>query len=258
MNFKGISVKDERLKKCEPIKGAAYNGIYTGSPGRDIYYMLSYLNDNQIKEIANELEKQFPIIPPGNHVNVGACIRFIYGQFGKQGVLRSEKDYERMKKENLNWDKSIYFLKILYDKMEENKNFYGMSILCEMNAHRFGDQAVLNRDKYKLIDMEILYKRSVEYAHKCKSYKQLFTPYYWAYKYFSKFKNKKKAIFYVYLTITSAEKYCPDARPGYVDKLTDCMKYIEKYDNVKWNKFYKDYRKNAKNKYIKKVLKKIK
>ena len=61
--------------------------------------MLPYLNDSQMKKIVDVIVGKFPHVPPGNHVNVGAFIRFIYGQFEKQGILRSDKDFERMKKE---------------------------------------------------------------------------------------------------------------------------------------------------------------
>ena len=254
MNFKGISVKDERLNNCKPIENALHRGIYTGSPAKDIYLMLPYLNDKQIEELVCLFEDKFPKIPPGNHVNVGACIRFIYGQFEKQGILRSEKDFERMKKENLDWNKSREFIRLLYDKLEEHNNYYGMSVLCEMNAHRSGDEAVINNDKNKLNEMESLYNKSVKYALKCKSYKHMFTPYYWSFKYFDKFGDKEKAIYYAYLTMESADKNCPDARPGYVDKLTNCLGCIKK-DKKMWKSFLKKY-KNSKNKCVKKVLKK--
>jgi len=257
MKFKGISVHDERLDSCDSIKNAAYGGIYTGSPGRDIYFMLPYLDINQMKEIVSILVERFPKVPPGNHVNIGAFLRFIYGQFEKQGILRSDKDFEKMKDEKLDWKRSRMFLELLYNKLEKNNNFYGMSILCEMNAHRLGDEAVINKNKTKILEMEELYKKSVRYAYKCKSYKQLFTPYYWAFKYFYKFKDNEKALFYACLTLTQAEKYSPDARPGYVDKLSDCVRYIKKFDRKKWEKICKKYKKFSKNKCIKKVIKKF-
>ena len=255
MSFKGISIKDKRLDKCPKIKNAMYEGIYTGSPGRDIYFMLPYLDLIQMEEIINILVKKFPKTPPGNHVNIAACIRFIYGQFEKQGVLRSEKDFERMKKEKLDWDKSDIFLDLLYKKMKEHKNVYGLSLLCEMKSHRVGDKAVINKDKKKLKEMEDLYNKSAEYAYECGSYKHMFTPYYWAFEYFAKFPNKKKALFYSYLTVNNINKYCPDARPGYVSKLKSCVKYIKKYDLDNFNSFLKKYR-ETKNKCMKKVFKK--
>ncbi len=255
MNFKGISVNDNRLKKCKPIETAIHKGIYTGSPGKDIYYMLPYLNKDQMNEIINGLENKFPKIPPGNHVNVGAFIRFIYGQFEKKGILRSEQDFERMKNEELDWSLAKKFVDLLYNKLEDNNNYYGLAILCEMKAHRAGDKAVLQKDKEKLYNMEHLYEKAVKYAGKCKSYKHLFTPYYWAFRYFEKFEDNKNGIKYAFLTIKQADKYCPDARPGYIIKLLDCVKYIKKYDKSKYKNLIKQY-KNSKNKCVKKVFKK--
>ncbi len=253
MNFKGTSVNDRRLKKCKRIKDAMHEGIYTGSPGKDIYYMLPYLNENQMDEIARKLEKKFPKTPPGNHVNVGALVRFIYGQFEKKGILRSDEDFERMKKEKLDWELSSKFVDLLYDKLEKNMNYYGMAILCEMKAHRLGDKAVLEKDNNKLLKMEKLYEQAVINAGKCKSYKHLFTPYYWAFRYFEKIKCKDNAIKYAFLTFKQAELYCPDARPGYVTKLFDCARYIEKYDKEEWKDFVKKY-KNSNNKCVRKIF----
>lgn len=256
MNFKGTSVSDDRLSKCQPIEGADYNGIYTGSPGRDVYHMLPHLTDDQMNEVAKKLSEKFPQTPPGNHVNVGAFIRFIYGQFEKKGILRSDKDFKRMKREKLEWSLSEKFIDILYKELENNNNYYGMSILCEMMAHRLGDKAVLEKDSRKLEDMEYLYNQSAEYAHKCKSYKQMFTPYYWAFRYFEKYKDDSRAKKYAILTIKEANKYCPDARPGYVTKLEDCLRYIAKHDNKKYLHFVSKYKK-SKNKCVKKVFKRV-
>jgi hypothetical protein len=259
LKIKGTSIHDDRLVKYtkKTVNNAIYGGIYIGSPGRDIYYMLPYLSKKQIEEVVCMVEKTFPRDPPSNHVNVGMFVRFVYGQFEKQGILRSEKDFERMKREELEWSSSRSFLKLLYDKLEENNNFYGMSILCEMEAHRLGDEAVLNKDVEKLDKMEEYYNKSVKLAHKCKSHKQMFTPYYWCYEYFRKYKEKKKALSYAYLTIENASKYCPDARPGYITKLYSCLKYIKKKDKEHWSKFYTKYSKNKK-KCIKNTFKRIK
>ncbi len=251
MTFKGISVNDERLDKCDSITNAFYKGKYTGSPGRDIYFMLPYLSDDQMEEIVDIIVDKFPNIPPGNHVNIGAFIRFIYGQFEKKGILRSKEDFKRMKKKKIDWLLSEKFINLLHDKLKENNNYYGLSIICEMKAHRMGDQSVLNKDKEKIIKMEELYLISVKYAHKCKSYKQMFTPYYWSFRYFEKYKDKKKAKKYAFFTIEEASKYCPDARPGYVTKLKDCLKYIKEHDKKGWSDFVKKY-KNSKNRCVRK------
>ena len=254
-------VKGIQLQRCEnikPIPGAIYNGLYIGSPGKDIFLMLPYLEEEQIKKIAVKLSKQFPMIPPSNHVNTAACIRFIYGQFEKQGTLKSNNQFKEMKKEEPNWVLPRKFLKLLYEKFEKRNNFYGLTILCEMEGHRLGDESLIYKDKNKLDIMEKTYVKSVEFAHKCKSYKQMFTPYFWAAKYFMKFGNKQKAIDYSKLTIKHTEKYCPDARGSYIQKVKDCLKYLKlELDKNKWKKFYQNLKNISRNKCVKKALKSI-
>ncbi len=252
---KGIQLRGIKIKK--KIEGAVYGGVYIGSPGKDIYLMLKYLSKEQMEEVVYKLYEQFPFVPPGNHVNVAACIRFIYGQFDKNGILRSNKDFERMKKEKLNWELPRKFLGLLYKKFEKNNNYYGLSMLCEMEGHRLGDEAILNKNKEKLKEMEEIYKESVLFAYKCKSYKQMFTPYYWAAMYFIKFGNINNAIKYSELTITQAEKYCPDSRGSYIDKIVRCLKCIKGGNRKEWKKFYKGYKKKIKNRCVKTAFKRI-
>ena len=259
LKVKGTSICDDRLEEYrkKSIKDAIYEGIYIGSPGRDIYYMLPFLNETQMEEVVDKVADKFPKIPPDNHVNIGMFVRFLYGQFEKNGTLRSDKDLERMQNEIIDWDSSRKFIKLLFNKMVSSDNFYGMCILYEMEAHRLGDEAILNSDSEKFVKMEEMYNKSVEFAHKCESYKQMFTPYYWCFEYFKKGKNKNKALEYSYLTMKNAEKYCPDARPGYISKLLSCIKYIKKYDKKNWKNFCKIY-KNSKNKCVKNTFKKMK
>lgn len=246
------------VSDLSPVKGAVHNGKYMGSPGKDIYLMLPFLSDDQMKEIVLMMRDNFPKKAPGNHLNIAACVRFIYGQFEKNGILRSEKDFVRMKQKELDWSMPRKFLKMLYKEFDKDQNYYGLSILCEMEAHRLGDEAVINRDKNKLSEMEETYNKSMEYARKCMSYKQLFTPYYWCCMYFIKYNKLEKAVRYAKLTIKNAEKYCPDARDSYVDKLIKCIKCVKTNDKKGWKSFYKKYRKNAKNKCVKRAFKKVK
>jgi len=257
MNFKGIHICDERINdyKKTPIKGAYCNGIYIGSPGMDIYYMLPYLTDEQMNEIADLVVFEFPMKPPGNHVNVAAFIRFLYGNKSKQGVLRS--GFENKEYADVDWRLSREFIKILFDKLEKNANYYGMSILCEMNAHRLGDEAVLDSNTGKLVEMEKLYCDAVKFAYECKSYKQMFTPYYWCFKYFKRCKNVNKALRYAYKTVSNAEKFCPDSRASYVEKVSECMRYIKRRDKNMWKKLNKKC-KPVKNKCVKKSFRSVK
>ena len=209
-------------------------------------------------EVADSLSDQFPVQPPSNHVNTAACIRFIYGQFEKQGTLRSDKDYEKMKEELPDWTLPRKFLSKLKDNFKKKNNYYGLSILAEMEGYRLGDEYRIYHIPDKIKDMEEQYVESVKYAYKCKSYKQMFTPYFWAAMYFVKCKDKNRALEYCRLTIDNAGKYCPDSRPSYVDKLFKCLDYIRKKDKSEWEKYYKNLKKTCKNKCLKNSLKKLK
>ncbi len=194
MNMKNNSVFDDRLNSIKKIKDADYGGVYVGSPGRDIYHMLPYLNNKQMEEVAKKIVENFPDIPPKHYVNVAAFIRFIYGQFEKQGALRSEKDFDRMKKQKLEWSLSRKFLKILLKELKKCNNNYGLSMLYEMEGHRLGDEAIINKDKNKLKKMENIYSKCIASAKKCNSYKHLFSIYYWASKYLEQFNNFDKSV----------------------------------------------------------------
>ncbi len=256
MKMKGKSVSDKRLKKYNKIDNAMHGGVYTGSPGKDIYYMLKYLSEKQMVEVVFKLAEQFPCCPSENYVNVAACIRFIYGQFEKQGILRSEQDFKRMKNKELDWSLSRKFLKLLENKFKEYCNFYGLAMIYEMDGHRLGDEAVINNDKNKLEEMEKKYNKCVKYANKCKSYKHLFSIYYWASKYFIKFGDVNKAIKYAKLSIENAvkyyRKYFPNGEKYYRDRLFNVYMYIGKNDKKSnWKNF-----KNKYDKYIKNNFKK--
>ncbi len=240
MDMKGNSVCDKRLDKIKKIDGAAYGGVYVGSPGRDIYSMLPYLNDHQTKEISVLLCSKFPKKPPRTYANIAACIRFIYGQFEKQGSLRSDKDFERMKKEKIDWSLSRNFLKLVMKELKNRNNYYGLTMLYEMEGHRLGDEAVISKNRSKLEKMEKNYNKCVKYAGKCRGYKHMFSIYYWAYEYFRKFGDVKNSIKYAELSIINANKYYykyfPKGEQYYSNRLLKAFKYIDKMEDSNKNK----------------------
>ena len=204
----------ENVTKCR---------VYVEYPGQDIYFMLPYLTDEQMIEIVELVNIQFPTIPPDSNVDIAAFVRYIYGQSEKNGILRSN----RIRDEKPDWSLPRRFLGLLYSIFKNQNNYYGLTILCEMEAHRLGDEAVLNKDENKLEEMEEMYLKSVKYAHKCKSHKQMFTPYYWAYKYFLEYGNGKKALEYSNLTIVGANNSCLGGKRIHRKKIKECMEYIE-------------------------------
>lgn len=240
------------------MKNAFCGGKYLGAPGKDVYFALHKLDDDKLVELASKLSKIFSKDAPSNHVGPAACIRYIYGQFEKQGIMRSNTDFERMQKEDLDsqWQKPRHFISLLNKCFLEDDNFYGLCITHEMEGHRLGDESVINKDTDKLLEMEETYLLSVHYAYKCKSYKQMFTPFYWAAKYFMSYNNKAKALEFSKKCIEQAEKHCPDSRGSYVEKLLDCIKYVKKRDPKIWPEWYKKYKNNAKNKCVQKAFSK--
>ena len=254
----GVQVKniDDKLGKCKSknIKNAMHLGVYIGSPGKDIYMMLPYLNDDQMTEVAIKLSNQFPKKIPRNYGNIAACIRFIYGQFEKQGALRSKKDFKRMKNEKPEWSLSRFFLKLLYKELEKNNNYYGLSMLCEMEAHRLGDEAMLNSSSKKIEEMEKMYLKTIKYAKKCNSYKHLFSMHYWASEYFREFGDIDKSVKYCKLSIKNAtkyyRKYFNNGEGYYSKRFRKSYQYIR--DNIseeEWHGFEKKYRSRVKNKF---------
>ena len=247
MSMKDNSVCDKRYNKCIPIKGAMHNGgLYVGSPGKDIYLMLPYLSKIEMKQAASVLAKKFPHKPLKTNVNVAACIRFVYGQWAKQGSLRSDEDFKRMKKEKPNWSLSRDFLRFLRQELKKIGNFYGLTILYEMEAHRLGDEAVLNKNQEKLGEMEDIYRKAIKYADKCNSYKHMFSLYYWASQYFIKFGDVEKSVKYSKKTLSRSlkyyHKYFPLGDAYYSSRLGKIFLYVKKNDGIE---FCKKIRKKA-------------
>ena len=82
------------------------------------------------------------------------------------------------------------------------------------------------------------------------------TTFYWAGRYFAEMKLKDKAIKYYRKAIKAANSFCPDARESLREKILDEFSYLSKYDpDYKSLRSY--WKKNASNKAVKMVVKKI-
>jgi len=231
--------------------------MYQGAPGKDIYFALSSLSHDQLLSLADVFSDIFPLNQaPSDHVGYAACLRYVYGQFEKQGSLRSKEDFRRMLHEELDWQLPRIFLSMVIDQFIQKGNYYGQSILYEMEAHRLGDEAVLRKQPSNLDAMEQTYLKSVEAAHRCNSYKQMFTPYYWASMYFIRYPVQSKAISFCRITIKEAERHCPDSRGSYVEKLVNCLKYLRSND-PKWDKWRDRWKKKCNNACVKKAFSKV-
>lgn len=207
--------------------------------------MLPYLSDEQMKEVASLLSSYFPHNPPITNVQYSACIRFIYGEWDKQGVLKSKKKLGSIKKIQSDYFFSRKFLKFLYDEFEKSNCYYGLVILCEMDAHRLGDEAVISKDVYKLNEMEKKYLKGIEFAKYCNSFKHMFSLYYWCARYFKECRYKEKSIEYFKLAIIESakyyHKYFPNGDDYYSYRLSQGLEYIIKKDK-KGLDFYNSYK----------------
>ena len=226
-------------KEPGPFPGAAVNGgAYLGAPGKEVFAWLPFLSDKQMDEIAEIMTERWPVFT-GAHVGNAACIRYIYGQFEKQGALKSKEIFRKMRNDFPDWELPRKFIKIMEEKFKEKNKHYGLCILYEMEGHRLGDEAWTQRNKEKGREMEKTYLASVKHAHKCNSYKQMFTPYFWVSRYFSKLGDYEKSVYYAKKTIEEAEKHCPDKRESYVQKLRDCIDHVRSVEGRKWKNWKK-------------------
>ncbi len=249
----GIKKKVKPTDK--PISSYAFRkGLYLGCPGKDIYFALSWLDEDQFTEIAELLSQQYPDKAPGGHVHTAACIRYIYGCFDKQGCLLSKKHTQMLSNEN--WTRPEEFMTKVNHFFEKHNKSYGQVLYHEMKAHRLGDSAVIKKDPSLLEPMLDHYLASREIALKIKCWKQTFTPLYWAACYFEKF-DKGKATHYHKKSIKNMERYCPDAREGYREKAIHSISYIKKHSDAKSWKKYRSMIKKCKNKCLVKIRNKF-
>ena len=260
INFNQLKMMLERgvvgvvKKNAKPMFNFGFRGgLYLGSPGKDIFFALPNLTEDEKEEIAKIFASLYPLKPPSNHVRWAAVIRYIYGCFEKQGCLRSKSDKKRMIEENSDWSISLDFMDRVAKYFELNNNKYGLVIHYEMLAHRYGDRAIIEKNEEFLIPMMKFYQRSSEIAMGIKCWKQTFTPFYWAGGYYGSLKKKMRAVECYMKCIRRMEKYCPDAREGYREKVKVALSYIKKHsDKKEWLNFKSEY-KGYKNKCLRKV-----
>lgn len=227
-------------------------GAYLGAPGKDLYFALPNLSDQEFNQVAKQLAALYPKKPPTNHVKWAACIRYVYGCFEKQGCLRSDDDKARMVEEDPDWSLPITFMEEVAKNFALNKQHYGLVIHYEMLAHRWGDRSIIKNNPSDLETMLDLYRKAQELALRIKSWKHTFTPFFWAAGYLGEM-NDPRAVDYYKLNLKMMEKYCPDARDGYREKVRTSLRYIKKHlSNSDWKGYYAKYKK-FNNRCLKKV-----
>lgn len=240
------------------FSGAFRDGNYLGNPGKDLYFWIeSDPSEEQMQELAIVLADQFPKNPSHNPIEYGACIRYIYGMFEKQGVLRSPADKKRMIKEQQSWRLSEPFINFFYKAFENKKRYFGLAILCEQIAHRLGDEHIMKGESLYLDKMEQYYCDCYKFSKKCRSNKHLMTTFYWAGRYFAEAGQSKKAIEYYRRAVKAANLYCPDARKSLQEKIMDEFKYLKRKDPC-YKAFIEYWKKHASNKAMRAVVKRVK
>lgn len=228
-----------RQKKDEipPMRNAFRGGNYLGCPGKDVHFGLLKLNmdQNELFNVCKSFASVFPNVPLRDHTGVAACFRYIYGCFDKQGILLSSQ--HRKIVANNNWKIALPFIDIVENEFLKSNNYYGLVIHYEMKAHRYGDDAIIYKSKDDISIMLDNYSKSQEFALKSKSYKHTFTPIYWAACYLEQL-DTSKAVLYHMNSLEMMDKYCPDARDGYMTKAIHSCKYIiDHIDNDQKHKF---------------------
>ena len=236
----------DTLKKAGDLR----SGKYIGAPGKEIFKLLPFLSNEQIKSAACLLANSYPNKPPKSHVEWAVCIRYIYGCFEKQGCLRSEKDKERMIREKANWQTSEIFIENMRKEFVNKNNKYGQILIYEMRGHRFGDEAIIYNKPTKLDIMLDNYLAAQKLAVQIKSWKHTFTPFFWAARYFSETKDAR-AIEYYKKTIDCMNKFCPDGREGYLTKAQIAVNYLKKNMNKKDFQEWSNLLSQCNNKYLK-------
>jgi len=178
----------------------------------------------------------------------------VYGCFEKQGCLRSKKDKKIMINEDPCWNRPQRFMERMLLSFDENRCDYGKVLFHEMYGHRLGDKAIMKNDSSYLDSMLYQYVLAQDIGERIKSYKHTFTPFYWAACYFYEMNDKVRCVTYYKKGLNKMNKYCPDARPGYREKVLTSLRNLKKIMNKKeWNKYRKRY-----STYTNRCLKKVK
>ena len=250
----GIVGRVRKKPQFKPYKFGYRGGLYLGAPGKDIYMALPNLSEEEFDDLAKRVASKYPKTPPGDHVKWAAIIRYIYGCFEKQGCLRSEKDRDRMIKEDVDWGLCHDFMGRVAHYMKKRDSKYGLVIYYEMLGHRYGDRAIIEESTDHLAPMTKCYKKAQRLALQIKSYKHTFTPFYWGGYYFYEMGEKKRAARYHKKNLEMMERYCPDSREGYREKSKSSMKQLRKSVNKKeWEEIH-SWLKTCKNKVIRKTF----
>ena len=125
--------------------------------------------------------------------------------------------------------------------------------LNSLLPHSVGDLILINRNPGLKDKMLKHYLLSAEIAGKIKCLKHMFTPFFWMACYLERI-DKQLAVKYHIKCLKRMEKFCPDHRPGYLEKGRHSVKYLRKnmakqISKKEWKKFV-EWLKKCKNKCV--------
>lgn len=205
-------------------------GIYLGSPGKEIYEILPFLTPGQIEILAERVCSVFTRKKrlPKDHIKWGNFIRYIYGCFGKDGFIRSEEIYKKSLDSSINWKISMDFMNIVAAKFEQSNEKYGLMLHNEMLAHRYGDHALQTKNPEDIAKMETCYLTARSIAKDIGSSKHMFSPPYWAARYFYLLGDYEKSKTYYVKALRSMGRYCDSDREGYIYKAQVSLTHLKK------------------------------
>lgn len=197
-----------------------------GTLGLAFYNAVQDMDADEMRESASSLADLYYTVDQVDgfrkvrHEQQALAVRTIFGDLSRNGLILSETHPDRGKDINrnescvgCNWDKAFEFCEVLSKEFEQRGNQYGVMIVAEMVAHRYGDLSLVG---YDFVDkMEGLYILAADIASKIQCQKQMFSPWYWGAFYFMKLGNIEKSIEWFKKYIITANEYMRDGQPSY-------------------------------------------
>jgi len=190
------------------FKRAIDNGTYFGCPGKEIYYGLPRLSDDDMSKLACVISNSFPLSWPGRAVHLSVFLRYVYGCFDKKGCLHNPAQSQKMKAEKRDWSKSDKFVDCMIACFKLKHNLYGEMMCYEMKAHRLGDMIIIHDDLSYLPKMLDMYNRAGTIAMQIDAKKNACSAYFWAFQYLIELRRPKEDwLPYALLFCDNVEKY---------------------------------------------------
>lgn len=240
-----------------------------GKVGTDIFNFIQKANEEEMKIVSDSLALIFPTTayiqrnPQISHTPVCLLVRNIFGTLFKNGTLLDvmhpdRKDAYKFNCERIkDWEKSFIFSNMLEKSFIEKNNQYGLVILYEMLAHRYGDLATFSEAEERKLNIEKMcqfYEKSYETCCVNKLVKQMFTPWYWGSLYLAKLGEKEKAIDWFKMFHKLADKYM-SSRESYLNKFNLSLSVMKScMEESEWTVYLNKLKKNLKNKPIKRAI----